>query len=188
MSREGNPSVECVEMQRLVPSYLDEELSETQSALLRAHLMDCTCCRGSVQELKSLRRWFVRGPEVEAPPGFAARVARRAFAGDTGERDPALVRFQESDAPRVHRFILNLTAAAAGVLFVLGMALRERDLPGTGRGLQADELRSLETIRQELEELNQHDKSHPDPAIDPAIDVGNLEAKDHREGSPGRGP
>ena len=34
MAREGNPKVECAEMQRLVPSYLDEELSEAQSALL----------------------------------------------------------------------------------------------------------------------------------------------------------
>ena len=77
-------SIQCEVVRALVPTYVDGEVSETVASTIRRHLIDCPACRAVAQEEQSLRQWFVAGPEVEVPDGFAARVARRAFAGDVG--------------------------------------------------------------------------------------------------------
>jgi anti-sigma factor RsiW len=82
----------CQDALPLVPSYLDGELSQARAGLLRKHLLDCQACRASAQDSKSISRWFVQPARAEfaAPSGFAARVSRRAFAGDTGSLEVAL--------------------------------------------------------------------------------------------------
>ena len=92
----------CDDARALVPSYLDGELSEAQASPLRAHLLDCPACRGVAKEGKALRRWFEFEPApVSVPAGFAARVARRAFAGDPGllVPEPAVFRPRRSMLP-----------------------------------------------------------------------------------------
>src|ERR1700752_2002103 len=76
----------CDETRKLVPRYLDGELSEAQASPLRTHLLDCPACREVAKEGRSFHRWFeaVEPVPVAIPAGFAARVARRAFAGDPG--------------------------------------------------------------------------------------------------------
>src|SRR5262245_25012643 len=85
----------CTDARPLIPAWADGELSEAQAAPLRAHLLGCRDCRGSMQDLRALHLWFDAGLDSRngavdgsslVPPGFAARVARRAFAGDRGER------------------------------------------------------------------------------------------------------
>src|SRR5262245_16363421 len=79
----------CTDARPLIPAWADGELSEAQAAPLRAHLLGCRDCRGSTQDLRALHLWFDAGAvdgSSLVPPGFAARVARRAFAGDRGER------------------------------------------------------------------------------------------------------
>ena len=79
----------CDRMKTLLSSYVDGELSEEQSAPLRTHLLECRACREATQESKVIRRWFTEAQEpAEVPQGFAARVARRAFAGDPGLLEP----------------------------------------------------------------------------------------------------
>jgi anti-sigma factor RsiW len=121
-------NISCDAARPLVPSYLDGELSEAQASPLRAHLLDCPACRETAKEGKSLRRWFE--PELEplaVPAGFAARVARRAFAGDPGLLVP------EPPALRPRRpllpFLLVATAVAAALLFVLAVAIQRESLP-----------------------------------------------------------
>src|SRR6185436_4437001 len=92
--------MECIEARPLIPSYLDSELSEAQARPLRKHLLDCPECRALAQGEKNLKRWFVEEEATAVPRDFAARVARRAFAGDSGERfgvAPAAAAFE---APR----------------------------------------------------------------------------------------
>ena len=73
--------------------------------------------------------------DAVAPQGFAARVARRAFAGDTGvlvdEPAPAAPRTAE-EGPRegaIYSFVLQLTAVAAAALLVFALAIRSERLP-----------------------------------------------------------
>ena len=113
--------MECIEARPLIPSYLDGELSEAQARPLRKHLLDCPECRSGAQGEKYLKRWFVQEEPVLVPRDFAARVARRAFAGDSGERFGAVPAAAAFEAPRDSylRFILQVTSIAAVVLIFL---------------------------------------------------------------------
>lgn len=140
----------CTDARPLVPAYLDGELTADRASPLRQHLMECAECRTATQAHKVQAQWFVPTPEVSVPAGFAARVARRAFQGDTGEaplRDEVL-------AP-VLPFVLKMTAAAAGLLLVLSGVMRAVEVP-TGGQLRADDAAtmSLEEALDRLEELD----------------------------------
>ena len=126
----------CENAGALVPVYLDGELTEAQAAPLRAHLFACPACREVAKGAKNLKRWFSEAarPAVEVPPGFAARVARRAFAGDPGLFVPAPA---AERSPQL-TFLLQLTAVAAALLLVFAIAIQSRSLPG-GDGIQADD-------------------------------------------------
>ena len=136
----------------LVPAYLDGELSEAQAGPLRKHLLGCAACRGSAQDLKNLRRWFVpSAASAEVPSGFAARVARRALAGDTGA--PALPAAAEPGARELLPFVRELTALAAAVLLMLAIGLELGSGPRACRSRPTRCPRSVE-IEDELERLN----------------------------------
>jgi len=127
--------ITCEDARPLVPSYLDGELTEGQASPLRTHLLDCPACRETAKEGKNLQRWFEPDPSaVKVPPGFAARVARRAFAGDPGVLvpEPPAVRPRRPLLP----FLLLATAVAAALLFVLAVAIQRESLP-QGNGLDA---------------------------------------------------
>jgi len=156
----------CSDARVLIPSWADGELSEAQAAPLRSHLIGCRECRSAMQDLRALRRWFEAGADdgrALVPPGFAARVARRAFAGDTGERQAALE--PERAERRTLDFVLWVTAAAAVVLLALSIALRVRELPG-GERLRADDRTPLTTeeILRALDALEASEQAPPAPA------------------------
>ena len=136
----------CDEARALVPAYLDGELSADRASPLRQHLMECADCRTKTQAHKAQRQWFVSTPEVSVPDGFAARVARRAFQGDTGEAPQRT----EVLAP-VLPFVLKMTAAAAGILLVLSGVIRAVDIP-TGGELRADDAATM-TLEEALDRL-----------------------------------
>ena len=172
--------MDCTNARPLIPSYLDGELSEAQAGPLRKHLLDCQPCRGSAQGEKNLKRWFVADPPLALPRDFAARVARRAFAGDTGERwseaaatplgAPVRAAAQEEHLA----FLLRLTAVAAAVLAALSIALGGLRLPASGR-LMAETApeANLERALDELDRLNREESPLVRPvsgarATDPA--------------------
>ena len=137
----------CENSRPLVPVYLDGELTEEQAAPLRAHLFDCPGCREVAKEGKALARWFAHGAlEVAVPDGFAARVARRAMAGDPGLPDQSepfglAGLLERRSARRSGRgsllpFLLSSSALAAGLLFALAVALQRQTLPAQN-GLDA---------------------------------------------------
>ena len=129
--------ITCEDARSLVPGYMDAQLTEAQASPLRAHLLDCGACRESAKEGRALQRWFepLRDESVTVPEGFAARVARRALAGDPGllvpVEPPAL-------APRRSQlgFLLVACSVAAAILFVLALVIQRQSLPTTN-GLEA---------------------------------------------------
>lgn len=134
--------MDCIEALPLIASYHDEELSEAQASPLRQHLMDCPACRKALAGQKSFKRWFPTTTEaVEIPPGFAQRVARRAFAGDMGsespeEAQPAMAEAEGAQTP-IFSFVLWATATAAGLLLVISGMLFQSHV-GQGDNLHAD--------------------------------------------------
>lgn len=178
MSVEG---MNCENAVPLVPAYLDGELGEARASLLRKHLLECQPCRASAQDGKALKRWFAPlaqasrdvSPEFNSgvPNGFAARIARRAFAGDTGERgrmQPTLVRpgLFQSDGSDLLPFVLRATALAAGLLFVLAIGMRMRTRPELNR-LSADDNTPapIERVIEELDQLNQRESGAAPEAV-----------------------
>ena len=154
--------MECHDARPLIPGYLDGELSEAQAAPLRQHLLECATCRASAQDGKALKDWFVDEGPIEVPAGFAARVARRAFAGDRGEaQEPALPTgpraLEQAGEGRILSFVLQLTAVAAALLMALSIGMRAMDLPSGGE-LYADDA-SKELAIQELEQLNSSEEA-----------------------------
>ncbi len=162
--------MECDRSRALVPVYLDGELSEELAAPLRRHLMECGPCRAAVAEAKSLSSWFVPGPEVAVPSGFAARVTERAFGGATAgatppwrlvgggahERDVLVPHRSAGGSERITRFAMSLAAAAAAVLVGFTLLLAGIEQRGVGDGtLRATD--SVETTLQKLEALNRRD-------------------------------
>lgn len=150
--------MECQNARHLIPSYLDGELSEAQAGPLRKHLLDCQPCRGTAQGEKNLKRWFVDAGPVAIPRDFSARVARRAFAGDTGDRYALPVAGGNSAAAQDGhlRFVLQLTAVAAAILIFLSIALSRMNLPSESRLMADDHPEiSLERALDELDRLEQ---------------------------------
>lgn len=84
----------CERVLELVPTFVDDEASESLASAVRKHLIDCADCRVVVQEEKSLRLWFdpIAGEagraDIVVPEGFAARVTAMAFSG--AESSPAV--------------------------------------------------------------------------------------------------
>jgi hypothetical protein len=99
---------------------------------------------------KAQQGWFVPTPKIKVPTGFASRVARRAFQGDTGEQP-----LPDAVLAPVLPFVLKMTAAAAGLLLVLSGVLRSVDVP-TGGELRADDASTitLDDALERLESLN----------------------------------
>jgi anti-sigma factor RsiW len=168
--------MQCKNAHPLVPKYLDEELSEAEAAPLRRHLLECSACRVRVQEARSLRAWFVPSPPVAVPRGFAARVARRAFAGDPGEVAPVRAE-APAEGGRVYQFTLQLTAAAAVLLATLSIALTIDKRPKVER-LQADGT-SLSRTLDELDALNRAEEATR--ADDPVEDAGEARGAAERD-------
>lgn len=166
---------DCKNALPLIGAYTDGELSEAQAGPLRKHLMSCHTCRNSAQSNKVSRRWFqqpedARGEDL-VPAGFAARVAQLAFAGETGEHAPESLGHLEltpssptpvAAGPRSTAspsrsqlgFMIEMTGIAAAVLVALTVAFRMREMP-SGEPLRAEEILSVEQIKDRLDDLNE---------------------------------
>jgi hypothetical protein len=135
--------ITCDQATSLVPSYLDGELTEAQAAPLRGHLLGCPGCREVAKRGKALSRWFVAAGSPAIPLGFAARVARRAFAGDPGDLGDAGNRKTAADGASeaaLLPFVLRLTALAAGLLILLAGLMQLQASPTDSDELRADDL------------------------------------------------
>ncbi len=152
-------NTECKTNQPLIQAYLDGEVNESQAGPLRQHLLACQDCRNFAQGEKAQKAWFATEAAVAVPDGFAARVARRAFAGDLGEA-PAPLPGRQDETP-IFQFVLRATAVAAILLLILSVAVRLTDLPSGSRLAADGEVPSREKILNDLDAL---DKPSSDPA------------------------
>ena len=160
--------MKCQDAQPLIQGYLDGEITEAQAGPLRKHLLACTPCRTTTQDGKALKAWFVDGDPVTVPVGFAARVARRAFAGDRGEEQTVASGAGEREAEqgRMLSFVLQLTAVAAALLMAFSIGIRTAERPSTGE-LHADDASKAWALN-ELDLLNA-------PPEDAAPEEGNTD-------------
>lgn len=148
----------CEHARPLVPLYLDGELTSAQSAELRPHLLSCPNCRGLAQTEQSLHAWFVPTAEVSVPIGFAAHVARRAVAGDTGSESSggSEERSTRGQPEHILQFVLHALAIAAVALVVISIAMRRLDQPAAEE-LKAHESQALGASLLALDQINREE-------------------------------
>lgn len=171
--------MDCNRMKPLVPLYLDGELTEARAAPLRQHLLGCPRCRSVAQGETALKGWFASDEAVTVPVGFAARVARRAFAGDVASAGGAAAsvadpRPEPREAPLM-QFLLHATAIAATLLIALSIGMHRANVPEI-TDLQADDSGSLSRVLEDLDGLNQQNAG-PDAALSATEDQGTESAQ-----------
>ena len=66
--------MECGQIQKIMPAYLDGMDSPEERAFIERHLSSCVPCRKALEEYRKARELVRDLPEVEPPPGFAQRI------------------------------------------------------------------------------------------------------------------
>jgi anti-sigma factor RsiW len=111
---------DCAAVLPLLESYLDDELSPTESEGVREHLARCPACAAELRLAEAIQIGLRALPELDTPPEVLARV-RALAAEETAEETAAVLPF-ERPAPKLShpgRFRFA-TLAAALVLALLG--------------------------------------------------------------------
>ena len=62
--------MECKEIKINLPEYIDGKLNETNSAVIKEHLEECSSCRKAYTELKSFLQFTDSFPPIEPPKGM----------------------------------------------------------------------------------------------------------------------
>ena len=108
----------------LIQRFVDGEVTEDQDRAIRLHLRESAEARALVLEAERTRHLLraSAGPVAAVPPGFAARVAREAFAAE------ARVSHELSSAlPFVRRLAFAAVAAGLGLAVLWLLARRVED-------------------------------------------------------------
>lgn len=113
----SNKTMNCGQVRRLLPPFLDEELSGRVREQIASHLASCPTCRTELEALKADMGLL----EQVSPPGVSPFLVTRVMAQIRQQRDPVPHGFG--------RLVGSLTAAlvvavsiGAGVFFGSGLA------------------------------------------------------------------
>ena len=104
----------CNECKDLLDSYLDEELSQSDHALVRAHLEACHSCKQHYEEKLNLRNAFQHLPRYSASQEFVQKIQAISLKEASQVPQP----YQETGSKTLWATILThtITACAAVLL------------------------------------------------------------------------
>jgi anti-sigma factor RsiW len=119
-------TTDCVLYARALHAYVDGELSVDHTAELEAHIVKCAECFEQVEQHRALRLSLRRTAATTASTSFrdrmAAMVATEAVRPAGADRSETIQRPASSEAKLVPLRHVMALAAAAGVVFAVGMA------------------------------------------------------------------
>ncbi len=125
----------CEGQRELVSAFVDERLEGAELLALEAHLEACAGCRRFEADLRRFPELLLASeafrPLRQPPPGFAAQVAARAAAEQTGRVVPF-----PAPARRRRASLLGFAAAAAAAALFFAWSW-QRLLPGEPVAQQA---------------------------------------------------
>ncbi len=128
---------DCMRFSAWVAPYVDGELDPGHAVEMEAHVVGCTTCAERVALLRAMRASLKRAAAPVAPASLCARMRatveeerRRALPPGRSERAEAPVSLGDHRLMRL-QYALGL-AAAAGVVFALGMARYRESWHGAG--------------------------------------------------------
>jgi len=107
----------CYRVQRMLSSYLDRELSDSDRALVEAHSKTCPACRTRLNDTRALRSSLSALPKVKTTPTFDA-VFQSRLRREISRFRPFWIPHELSLVGKAALF-----AMGAVLFFVLGMAI-----------------------------------------------------------------
>lgn len=111
----------CKQIESRLSAYVDQELSRSESSLIRAHLHECEACAEVANALARVKDLLSAQPEIEAPFGFEDRLVRAVF---------------DQPVVAVRRFRLAWAGSAAFVFAFVGAWMYLQAVDARGVDLQ----------------------------------------------------
>ena len=108
----------CHEFHELIHRFLDNELSDGQSRVVRDHLAQCAFCARRLEQYQRLSA-SMQPETVEPPPALRARLLKALRAESSALRAESLARTAETNGAALDRvFLLFRRAAVAALLSI----------------------------------------------------------------------
>jgi anti-sigma factor RsiW len=162
----------CSRFDHALCAYIDGELDPDHAVDLESHLVQCPPCFEQVRLLRSLRASLKRARPSGCPDALRARIA--AAMAHEQARGAARDAAQSAEArPRlVHKGYAIALAAAAGVVFIVGVARQRDAAPADAAKANAAraaiDLASAESVEVLLDDLvTQHAQPLPPETTNP---------------------
>ncbi|MFO0591338.1 MAG: zf-HC2 domain-containing protein [Polyangiaceae bacterium] len=134
---------DCVLYARALHAYVDGELSVDHTAEIEAHLVKCAECFEQVEQHRAVRLSLRRTSAAKAPSALhdrmAALIAAEASRPPSADRVSSVPRAPSREAKLIPLRHVMALAAAAGVVFAVGMSrmAKTTDEPGPSAGPRA---------------------------------------------------
>jgi anti-sigma factor RsiW len=109
--------MKCYRIKRILPLFLDDRLSEKQSAEVKIHLDKCPLCAKESESLKETWDLLAEWRPIHPAPNFKARFWQRVAEEASQERQPIFV------LPRLLSPRLVPTFATLGIILIIGIYL-----------------------------------------------------------------
>ncbi len=100
--------MDCSLTRRNLSAYMDRELDDTKSRLVRQHLESCSECRDHLSELAAVDGLVHRLPRIDPAPDFASMVVRSAMSTGGGAETISFVSRLKAAADRISDFVFTL--------------------------------------------------------------------------------
>jgi len=105
----------CRKTQDALAPYLDEQLSQHETAAVEAHLAGCPACQSELDRMEQALSLLHSAPPLRPPPSFAPRVKAHVRAVAGGPRSPLVRRGVLQGV--CYGLVLGAAAAAALAVF-----------------------------------------------------------------------
>ena len=66
--------MQCNELRKLIPSYIDGQLSPDEKEAFSSHIRNCSGCKDALEEERAIHELFASAERFSAPYGFTTRV------------------------------------------------------------------------------------------------------------------
>lgn len=127
--------LECVNVKKLLYSYIDNELTQIQSSSVKEHIKECEVCKNNYNNILKIKNMIKQSYEPKENIDFSKKImANIAYNNkyDSSEHDDEKSIKGINFAPRnIVKKVIYLTAAASVLLIVAGATVKyfEEQMP-----------------------------------------------------------
>jgi len=123
----------CRDMEYLISSYLDHELSPDESSQVKQHLQQCPFCRQVYEDLLETCSLIRSLPDVPIPAGFQEQLHEKLAQVNQGTTRKETVTFRDNLFTRLFQSYRWATLALVIVLFFVAYSFTvfQKNMPAT---------------------------------------------------------